>query len=131
MDYLKIIGENILPVLFTILTPILILLVKRLVVYLEKKWSFKMTIEQQKKLNDLIEDSVAFAEEKAKQAMRTDPAGLPDGAKKLDTALGFAMEQIERLGLDKMAEEALAKLIESKLFKMRVAGAVAETLKVQ
>jgi len=129
MDYFKVVMENILPVLFTILTPILILLVKRLIVYLEKKWDFKMTAEQQTKLDDLLEDAIAFAEEKAMQAVRTDPATIPDGAKKLDLAFGFAVEQIERLGLDKMAEEALRKLIESRLFQMRTQEVIPKSLK--
>lgn len=128
MDYVKVIGENLLPVVFTILTPILVLLARRLIAYLEKKWNFQMEESQELKLLDLISRAIAYAEEKAMAALKAGE-DLPSGAQKLDSALEFAMEEIKRMGLDDMAKDKLTKLIEAALNKKREAGEVPRTLK--
>jgi hypothetical protein len=128
MDYLKVVGENLLPVVFTILTPILLLLVKRLVSYLEKKWDFQITQSQEYDLMDLISRAIAYAEEKAMAALKTGD-DIPDGAKKLEIALEFAMSEIKRMKLDEMAKEKLTQLIESVLNKKRATGEISNTLK--
>lgn len=128
MDYFKVVMENILPVVFTIALPIIILLVKRLIVYLEKKWGFEMDDEMEGKLNEVIRRAVSYAEEKAMKAVRTGD-DIPDGAKKLDHALEFAISEAERMGLTQLAREKLAELIEAHLFDARRDGDVPETLK--
>jgi len=128
MDYVKIIGENLIPVVFAILTPILLLLVKRFVSYLEKKWDYQVAESQEKKLLDLIARAIAYAEETAMAALKSGEE-LPEGAQKLDSALEFAAEEIGRMGLDKLATDKLTKLIESALNKQREEGAVPRTLK--
>lgn len=129
MDYVKIVLENILPVVFLIATPILVLLVRRLVLYLEKKWNFQMSEEQKASMDRVLTGAIGYAEEKALTAVKTDPTKLPDGAKKLDAALEFAMSEIKRMGLDDLAAQKLKELLEAKLFEMRAAGVVPPTLK--
>lgn len=128
MDYFKVIVENILPVVIAILTPILLLLVKRLVVYLEEKWEFDMSDQMESALMDVISRAVAYAEEKAMQAVSTGDE-LPDGPTKLKNALEYAMSEIKRIRLDELAKEKLAELIESKLFEKRENGEIPRSLK--
>lgn len=128
MDYFKVIVENVLPVVIAILTPILLLLAKRLIVYLEKKWDFDMSDKMEAALMDVISRAVVFAEEKAMAAVKTGE-DIPDGAQKLDNALEYAISEMKRLGLDELAKEKLAELIESKLFEKREKGEVPRTLK--
>jgi hypothetical protein len=129
VDYFKIVLENLLPFIFLLATPILLLLAKRLVKYLEEKLHFDMSDAQEAKLNEVLTGAIAFSEEKALQALKTDPATLPDGAKKLDAALEFAMAEIKRLGLDVLAAQKLKDLIEAKLFAERKHGEIPDSLK--
>ena len=130
MDYLKVVVENLFPVVLAIVTPILLLLAKRLVIYLEKKWDFQMEESQETKLLDLISRAIAYAEEKAMAASKVGK-DIPSGAKKLQMALEFAMEEIRRLGLDDVAVEVMTKLIEAALNKKRGAGEIPRSLKTK
>lgn len=126
MDYLKVILEFVLPLVVAIATPILVLLARRFVAYLEKKWNFEATQEQLATLDRIVTDAIGFAEEQALKKLKLGEDS-PDGAKKLDMALDYIADRARDSGLDELAKEKLVRLIEAKLFARRASGGPSAT----
>jgi len=124
-DWVKIVGENLLPIVVTIIMPILVVLARKGIKWLEKKLDFDMSVENENLLLEYVQQGVAYAEEKAMQKLKVDPADMTPGQKKLDTALEFVREQVQRQGWDELAGEKLARLIEAALNKQRGAATTA------
>ncbi len=124
MEWFKIVLENILPVLFTILVPIMVVLGRWFIRYLEKKLDFDMAQETEAQLMGYIRQGISYAEEKALAAVEVDPQDMTPGQAKLNNALGYVREQVERQGWDELAGEKLARLIEAALNQARLRGDV-------
>lgn len=124
MEWLKIILENLLPILVAVLTPILVVLGRWFIRYLEKKLDFDMSLEVEEKLLEYIHQGVSYAEEKARAALRVDPGNMTSGQEKLDAAMRYVRDQIERQGWDDMAGELLSDMIEAALNQSRSAGII-------
>ena len=116
MEYLKVILENILPVVMPVLGAFLLYLLRAGIKYLEKKFDFDVEQGLETKAEDLLRSGMAYAEEWAyKQAKEGE---RPSGADKMDKALEFINEQGKSLGMDAWLEkqgDGLARRIESKL----------------
>lgn len=117
--YTKVVFDNLIPLIFLIVTPLLVLLVRRFIKYLEDRFNWDMSAQSEAQLDAVLRQALLFAEEKARTAVKTDPATLPGGAQKLNTALKFATDELHRLGLDQLAADKLAALLEAKLFDLR------------
>lgn len=76
-------------------------------------------------LDDVITRSVHYAEEEAHKALKKDEHLA--GHEKMDAAMTFAESEMSRLGLDKMAQDSLTKMIESKLQSVRPAPSAPAT----
>jgi hypothetical protein len=64
-------------------------------------------------LDGLLTNGVSYAEEKARQALN---AGTEvTSSSKLETAIEFVVEELDRLGYPEMAKEKLTQYIEAKL----------------
>ena len=120
--WLKIILENLLPLVVAILTPIIMVLVRKIINKMEEKWNFQMDQDKKQRVEELVAMAIGFAEEKARAALKV--GGMTEGQKKLDNAMKFLTGEIKRFGLDAMAAEQLTELIEAKLFKMRADGVI-------
>jgi len=120
VEYLKVILENVLPVVMPLLGAFLLYLLRAGIKYLEKKFDFDVEQGLETKAEDLLHSGMAYAEEWAyNQAKDGD---RPSGADKMDKALEFINEQGKSLGMDAWLEnqgESLAKRIESKLGMVR------------
>jgi len=119
MDWFKIVVENILPILIAIITPILVVLGRWFIKYLERKLDFDMSLEVEAQLLEYVQQGVAYAEEKAMAALKVDPAAMTPGQAKLDKAMDYVREQIQRQGWDEIAGEKLARMIEAALNQAR------------
>jgi hypothetical protein len=109
--------DNLIPIVFAILTPILALLARALIRWLQEKLDFEVDIEKENKLLELVMDGIAYAEEQSKKAIKEDKK-LPSGDK-LRLAIEYVSDRIEELGLPKLAGDKLAKMIESRLGQTR------------
>jgi len=121
-DWLKIVLENLVPLVVAIATPIIMLFVRRLIKKMEEKWNFQIDQDKARHIEELISAAIGYAEEKARSALKV--GGLTEGQEKLDNAMKFVTGEIERFGLDKLASEKLMELIEARLFRMRSEGVV-------
>ncbi len=121
-DWLKIVLENMLPLVVAIITPVIMIFVRKLINKMEEKWNFQIDQDKKQRIEELIGMAIGYAEEKARSALKV--GGLTEGQKKLDNAMKFVTGEIQRFGLDEMASEKLVELIEAKLFKMRAEGIV-------
>jgi len=105
-------------VLGGVISVILTWLAHRLVAVLEKKMGLKVDAEQQAKLDKLIEDAIAFAEEQAHKAVKKNETALKM-SDKMEHAAGFAVDMADSYGIDDLAREKAMKLVEAKLNKTR------------
>jgi len=119
VEIFKIVLENILPILFAVLMPIMVVLGRWFVRYLERKLSFDMSTEMENQLLGYVYQGVSYAEEKAMAAVKINPNDMTSGQAKLDRALDYVREQIQRQGWDDIAGEKLSRMIEAALNQMR------------
>ena len=122
MDIVKVIVENVAYLIAMILSGIIIVLLEKGRQYLKKRWDITLTDQQFKTVTDLADKGIDYAEEQALKWAKEGEEGRPEGVQKMDKALEFVMEQVQILGLDKMAKDALVKLIESRLQVKRNGG---------
>ena len=98
--------------------PIVITILGTLVGIAVRKYGKKLDVENQdaaiKLTNDFIVAGIGFAEEQGRKALK-EGSERSEGAEKLDRAMEFIQERIEANGLDKIVEEELGRLIESRL----------------
>jgi len=102
--------------------PIVAAVLGTLVSIAVRKWGKKLDTEKQDAVirltNDFIAAGIGFAEEQGRKALK-DGAERTPGADKLGSALEFVQDRLSVSGLDKMAEEELSRLIESRLASER------------
>lgn len=123
--YVAAIIENVLPVLLTILTPILLALASWVLLKIKQKTGLAISAEQEKMLDGAIEKGIGFAEQWALNKAKV-PADAPDSAQKLDKALEFIAEFTKKQGMQGKAKEELTKLIEARLGLASVDAPVVE-----
>lgn len=119
--WLILLDKAIIPVVLAIITPLLYLLARKLIDIFEKKTNIDVSKEHEAMLEKLIGRGIAYAEEQARKATKTD-GEVPDGDSKLEMAIDFISKNAETLGLDAKADD-LAKMVEAKLFEDRPADA--------
>lgn len=105
--------DNLIPILFAVATPIILVLARALVRWLEKKLDYDISVDTEMKLYELIEEGIAFAEEQARKSIKEEKK-LPPGDK-LRLAIEYVRARLEDMKLPDMAGDKLAKLIEAKL----------------
>jgi hypothetical protein len=105
--------ENLLPIVSAIVLPVLLILVRKFIQWLEIKLDFEISEAAELKILSLIEEGIRYAEEQAKKALK-------DGEKlsaesKLGLAIEYVVERCKDLGLPELARDKLVKLIEAKI----------------
>lgn len=85
-----------------------------LVMLIKKKTGLELSAQAEAKLQGALLDGVSFAEEWARKKVVSGEE-KPASAQKLDAALKFVKDELERLGLTDIAEEKLRDMLEAKL----------------
>lgn len=117
-ETLRLLAEQLLPVVGVILAGVLSALGGLLVFYLQKWAGVKITQAQVDMLDDIIVDGIEYAEEQARKALKAkDPS--PGSDSKLETAIAFIVTEARRKGLPEMARDTLVKVIESRIEDVR------------
>ncbi|MEW6587265.1 MAG: hypothetical protein AB1442_16860 [Nitrospirota bacterium] len=117
MEYIKTIIEHVLPIVISIVTPVLVYLLLRGIRYLEAKLVVDVSEGTEVALKEVLLRAIAFAEEQGMKAIKS--GGKMESAKKLDAALEFAVGEIKRMGLAEMTAGELTRLIEAMLNRQR------------
>lgn len=85
---------------------------------LTKKWDVEKQEASVRLVDGFITSGVAFAEEQARKALRTDSVKT-QSADKLQSAVDYIQQQIQSSGADTIARDELVNLIESRLHQER------------
>lgn len=112
-------DQAVIPLLFALATPILLMFVHRAVSAFEEKTGIDLAETQERLIIDIVNGAIDYAEEQSHKLTKLDGDQL-DGSTKMEQALAFALSAADALGLD-VAPELLTKLIESALFEKRAA----------
>ena len=107
--------ENMIPVIFMIITPVATLFVSLLLRRLAKKWHLEGALQYDQKVDELVVKGIKAVEQKSLAAVRKGRDMTP-GEKKLDEAMKFVNAQLVAMKLPEKATTELSMLIESKLF---------------
>jgi hypothetical protein len=107
--------ENMIPVIFMIITPVATLFVSLLLRRLAKKWHLEGALQYDQKVDELVVKGIKAVEQKSLAAVRKGRDMTP-GEKKLDEAMKFVNAQLVAMKLPEKATAELSMLIESKLF---------------
>lgn len=107
--------ENLIPLVFAILTPVVLLLVNKGLQLAAKKWDLQSALMHSDKVDELILKGIKAVEQKSLAAVKKGGEKTP-GQQKLDDAMKFVNAQLAAMKLPEKASNELAMLIESKLF---------------
>lgn len=107
--------ENMIPVIFMIITPVATLFVSLLLRKLAKKWHLEGALQYDQKVDELVVKGIKAVEQKSIAAVRKGRDMTP-GEKKLEEAMKFVNAQLVAMKLPEKAASELSMLIESKLF---------------
>jgi len=107
--------ENLIPLVFTIVTPAILLLVNKALQVMSEKWHLESVLKYEDKVDELILKGIKAVEQKSIAALRKDDDKTA-GQAKLDEAMRFVNAQLAHMELPGKASSELSMLIESKLF---------------
>lgn len=116
-DSIKIILENLLLVVVTVMSPFIMWFVHRGLAYLEKRYGLKVEETTRENTYRLIYQGVCYADEQAKKALKVKKP--TKSQKKLDMAMEFIVAEMKRNKLPEIAEDQLKKIVEAGLFSDR------------
>lgn len=111
----QVVAENMIPVIFMIITPVITLFVSMLLRKLAKKWHMEDALKYDEKVDELVLKGIKAVEQKSLAAVKKGGEMTP-GEKKLDEALKFVNAQLAAMKLPEKAADELKMLIEAKLF---------------
>jgi len=111
----KTVLENLIPLVFAVLTPVVLLLVNRAMQAAAKKWHLESALKYDDKVDELVLKGIKAVEQKSLKAVKSD-AEKTGGQQKLDEAMKFVNAQLNAMKLPEKATSELSMLIESKLF---------------
>jgi hypothetical protein len=114
--------ENLIPTIFVVITPVLVLIVNNLLKKLATKWHLEAALQYDDKIDELVLKGIKAAEQKSLAAVAKGGDMTP-GEKKLDLAMKFVNAQLAAMNLPQKASDELSMLVEAHLFD----GAKAQT----
>jgi len=117
MDWSAILNEIVLPIVATIVVPIVLMFIKRGIDEFSKKTGLEVSKEHRAIIEDLVRKGVAYAEEQARKKIVTS-GEVPDGESKLEMAIDFVKSGAKAMGVEVNGDN-VAKLIEAQVFKDR------------
>lgn len=111
----RIVIENLIPMIFMIITPVFATFVSLAMARLMKKWNLDSAVKYDDKVNELVIRAIKGVEQKSMSAVKRGGDMTP-GEKKLDEAMKFVNAQLQAMKLPQKASDELSMLVESKLF---------------
>lgn len=115
MGVLESILNVLLPLLVSVLVPVLSYFVARALQTFRAKTGMQLSAEVEFALDKAIKDGVLAAEQWA-LALVKQGGEKPSGLRKLDEALSFVDAEVKRLGLPELARDVLVSKIEAEVF---------------
>jgi len=112
--YVAFLIQDLLPVILTFVVPILGAVIVWVLRKIHEKTGIDIDAAQQQMLIDAIDHGIGFAEQWALNQSKV-TGTPPDGAAKLDAAVKFVLEALDKLGITGKARDELVKLIEARL----------------
>lgn len=119
---LTILSDAVIPLVMLVLTPIVTGLATRALDELQRRTDIKLTDQQERQVEKLVEDAIHYAEEKARKVAKGEGRLMP-GKDKMKTAVEHFSRRAQKAGLDDVVRESseeIAERIEAKLFKRRL-----------
>jgi hypothetical protein len=113
-EFARVLGEQLAPILATIIVGIIGALAAVGAAYLKKWTGVQVSEAQQRMFAHLAQDAADFAEEQARKALKAGDK-TPDSDTKMETAVKFVFGQAEAMGLPGVARDRLVEMIESYL----------------
>jgi hypothetical protein len=107
--------ENLIPLVFAVFTPVILLLVNKALRAMAKKWDMESMLQYEDKVDELILKGIKAVEQKSISALKKDE-DKTEGQAKLAEAMQFVNAQLNHMKLPEKASKELEMLIESKLF---------------
>jgi hypothetical protein len=107
--------ENLIPLVFAIFTPVILLLVNKALQAMAKRWHLEGVLQYEDKVDELVLKGIKAVEQKSLSALKGD-GDKTAGQAKLDEAMKFVNAQLVHMNLPEKASTELSMLIESKLF---------------
>ena len=120
MDYLGVLSEHILPLVFAFLIAVVVPLIRAALKGVEKKFDIDIDDRLEARALELVQSGIRYAEEWAVKKTKAGES-KPSGAEKLDEALDFIKKEAERAGLSTWVEsrgDDLSKVIEGQIRKV-------------
>lgn len=108
------IVAHIVELVVLVATPIIAVLVRKLVRVLEDKTSIDVAERQEALIDSLVNKGIAYAHEQARKALKDGEEPL-DGDTKKNAAVDFVADILENTGVVTIGADALSKLVEAKL----------------
>lgn len=108
------IVSHLLEIAVVIATPLILLLVQRLVRLIEDKAKIDVAYRHELMINEWVGKGIAFAHEQGRKALKDGKDPIP-GDEKKNAAVDFIASGLKSTGLVTLGRDALAKLVESKL----------------
>lgn len=101
-----------------IATPILLILVKRIVQVIEERTGLSASAQQLELVDSAVYKGIAYAEEQARKALKTDAVAIK-GDEKLEMAVDFALKMLKNHDIADMGRDYLTKTVEAHLNLIR------------
>jgi hypothetical protein len=119
-EFWQAIVAHLLEIVVVIATPLVLILVRKLIQVIEKKTDIDVAEKHEKMIDEWITKGIAYGHEQGRKALKEgkDPV---TGDEKKNAAVDFIAAGLDNTGLVTMGRDALAKLVESKLNVERVA----------
>lgn len=111
---MKMILENLIPIVVTVLTPILLVLVRDLIKMAAKKWHMDAVLAYEGKVEELVMMGIAAAEKSSLNAVKSGKPATP-GEEKLASVIQFVNSELAQHNLSQKGGDALAKMVDAKL----------------
>lgn len=111
----SLILSHLIPLVFVIATPVLLLFSKKLIDVLAHKIHLDGVMMYDDQVGALIERGIQAVENKSLAALRGGAPATP-GQQKLEGVLNFVQSELDSHGLPKKAGEALKTMVEAQLF---------------
>jgi len=113
-EFWQAIVAHLLEIVVVIATPLILILVRKLIQVLEDKTNIDVAEKHEKMLDEWITKGIAYGHEQGRKALKEgkDPV---TGDEKKNAAVDFIADGLKNTGVVEMGRDALAKLIESKL----------------
>lgn len=115
----KTILENLIPLLVTIVTPVLLALVHQLLSAIAKKYQMDALLVYEEKIKELVEQGILAAEKSVLNALKANGTKATS-EEKLQSVVEYVNARLKELKLPEKSVPQLSKLIEARLMTMQL-----------